>query len=417
MGTAFKCAVAISFLQLVCGCGRQPGMSPGFDGGVVPSPDAQVAPNDCYPRPDAALAPCNEVPLGACTGLPNPVTTGSGVQDPEVTWTGWEFLTVHWNTGSFEGRDLVLTAVTPQGQVLFTEELDGFSAPKVAWHHDLSMGVVTTDRGVRWLDGCGRPYGPIIEVEFTIDQGGIIWYATPAATIFPYPEGFVVATGFDGWFEPLEHNPPLSYALLGPTPAAIDWYALAEPGPWATPRHVVDADGAGSYVVASHWMGTHGKMFYVQGLDVEVMFDLDERLPAGADGYVVDVVEVSGELYVLFDGRSVEGEWGQWIIEITGPSARTWHFAAEDYAVDGMFALGDDIVLILLGMDSAGELSLARFDPDSGTGPPVDQIHLGRWAVGGNTAAVRTERGFGFAWKGHESRLNLQVFDCCTDSP
>jgi len=330
-----------------------------------------------------------------------------------MVWTGWEFLTVHWNTDSFEDRDLVLTSITPDGQVLFTEELVGYSAPRLGWHDELNVGVVSSNSGMRWLDGCGRPFGQKMAIEFSIDTGDIIWIANPVPTIFSYPEGFVVVTGFEGWSEPMEQNPPLSYALLGTTPADIDWVPLAEPGPWARPRHVVDKDGPGTWVVASHWLGAHGELFYVEGTDVQLEYSIGDMLPPGADGFVVDMIEVSGELYVLFDGYSAQGEWSQWIVQISGPTNRTIHVTTEVIAIDGMFALGDEIILTTLAMDNSSDLSLVRFDPDSTSGPLVDPIRVGSWAVGRNHSVARTERGFGFAWKGPDSRLNLQVFDCC----
>lgn len=406
--------VALLLLGMLTGCGQRPGMASGDDGGAQQG-DAHVGPNDCYPRPDGALAPCSEVRFSACTGLPTPVITGTAVQDPHVAWTGWEFLTVHWNTDSFEGRDLVLTSIAPDGEVLFTEELEGYSTSQVGWHNELNSGVVTTDSGVQWLDGCGRPYGEVMRIEFLINNGSIGWYAAPAATIFPVPQGLMMVTGFDGWSEPAESNPPLSYTLLGPAPAEVAWTALQEPGPWARPRHVTGADGGGRWVVASHWTGTQGALFRVEGTAVQHELDLDDILPPGADGFILDMVEASGELYVLFTGTSANGQHGQWIVQITSPEARTWSFLDQNFSLDGMFTLGDEIIVTLLDFNGSGDLSLARFDPDSATEPLADAIQVGDWSIGWSTSTTPTERGFALVWA-ESSQLNLQAFDCCADT-
>ncbi len=389
----------------------------GYDGAVVLDPvDAYVVTGNCLPRPDAALAPCGEVRFSACTGLPSPVVTGESVQDLSLTWTGWEFLAAHWDVDNIDFDSIVLTALDPRGQVLFVEEnLEGTQAPHVAWHDELNAGVVITDSGVHWLDGCGRPAGQYMPFRFEIDYGDIITYSTPAPTIMQTSEGFLAVTGFQGWYEPAEMNPPLSTTLLGPVPGEVQWVPLDSDGPWGRPRHVTGADGFGAWVVAGHSHGARGKMFEVSDTDLEFAYDIDDRFPSGTGGFILDMAEADGELYVLFDGQSVEDGWGQWILQITSSDARMWAFTDADTTLDAMFSLGNEIIVVLIDSGGDSALSLARFDPQSTSEPLVDQIRIGDWGVGWSTAVAPTERGFGMVWE-VSRQINMQVFDCCADA-
>lgn len=386
---------------LLLACGARPGLEPLHEAGVFP--DAGL--------PDAFVPSC-ELSWAACRVSAGPVKVGDALDMPAVAWTGSTLLVAVDDDARTDDWAVTLVGYSSGAEEQFRLPVGKMQDPALAWNAQRGVGLVVTDRGLRWLDASGRPSG-------SFRQGGediYRWYRAVAAA--PVPGGFLAAAGAWGYSE----DPGLLQdTWVGATSEPFRWHTLESGGLWPRPAlHVSPRDGYARWLAAARHEGPRGLLFRVTGQSLELEAELDGILPEGDWGAIEAVTEVDGDVVLLYGSWLPESDRNSlWLVRLgpgaPSPAAELFRIDEAGNGADGTFLeLGGDVLLASATIHPSYVVTVAPLRLDSPDGPLGEDRLVAAQGFSRSPSMARTPRGFAISWF-EEATVQLAVYDCCVE--
>lgn len=365
--------------MLLASCGARSPLGPGTRG---TGPDASGT-TDAGP-------PC-ALRVSACRRAWGPVRVNldTDAQTPSLVSTGRTL----WVVYDQSGDGMMLAVLSPDGTLQTRRTLGRLNEGAGAWHAGRGVGVVSTDRALRWLDADGNTLGSPVELRARPD-------VSMRCAIGTTPTGFQLLAAAGAY---TGTPPPVFFTQVGLTAETPVWQsfmgdassslplAVTGDGGWVQ-QFVLQPNGSATALLPSPAPGTPAGP--LRALPVDAVPGV--MLGAVRDGATATWL-VSSTARALHVARVPdEGAITAWHSDWTGRASfgAVVRVGPEIAVVSTVFR--DDAVLALAGVDPTGSVSTPR------------SLEL----LGGEVRAVRLADGFALAVAAR-GQVEASRYVCC----